>query len=144
MFSDLVVNDRLTIPASELSESTSRSGGPGGQAVNTADTRVSLRWSLRDSQALSEHQRERLLERLGSRLTTAGELVIHASEHRSQLQNREEARARLVATLRSALVVMRPRRPTRPTRGSVERRLAEKREQSARRRSRSQGIREED
>ncbi|TQJ30557.1 alternative ribosome rescue aminoacyl-tRNA hydrolase ArfB [Microbacterium sp. SLBN-146] len=122
----LQVDARLTIPESELSWRFSRSSGPGGQGVNTADSRVELVWDAAGSAALSSHQRERLLERLRTRLVD-GVLTIVASEHRAQLRNRDAARARLAAIVADALRPPAPtRRPTKPTRGSKERRLTAK------------------
>lgn len=104
--------------------------------MNKASTRVSLRWSVARSAALSPSQRARILERLASRLTRDGELVVHASDERSRARNRALARERLAALVRSALRVRRPRRPTRPTAGSRERRLAAKQRRSRLKRTR--------
>jgi ribosome-associated protein len=113
----------LVIPADELVERFSRSAGPGGQGVNTTDSRVELVYDISVSAALTDHQRRRLLEQLGPRLV-AGRVAIAASEHRSQLRNRAAARGRLVDLLREGLAPPPPqRRPTRPTRGSQQRRL---------------------
>jgi ribosome-associated protein len=133
---ELEVRPGLRIPEHELSEQASRSGGPGGQKVNKTSSRVTLRWSVAASAALSERQRARLLARLGSRLTRDGELVLHAQRSRSQADNRELARARLVELVGAALAERAPRRPTRPTRASRERKLAAKRLRSARKRER--------
>lgn len=119
----LRVDSGLTIPESELSWRFSRSSGPGGQGVNTADSRVELVWDAAGSAVLSPAQRERLLERLGGRLVD-GKLTIAASEHRAQLRNREAARARLAEIVADALrPPSAPRRPTKPSRGAKERRL---------------------
>lgn len=119
----LRVDSALTIPESELSWRFSRSSGPGGQGVNTADSRAELVWDVAGSAVLSQLQRERLLERLGSRLVD-GVLTIAASEHRAQLRNRDAARERLVALVAEALRPPSPkRRATKPSRGSKERRL---------------------
>jgi ribosome-associated protein len=119
----LQVTAGVTIPESELTWRFSRSSGPGGQGVNTADSRVELVWDAAGSTALSPVQRERLLERLSSRLT-GGVLTIAASEHRAQLRNREAARDRLVAIVSEALRPPAPaRRATTPSRGAKERRL---------------------
>jgi ribosome-associated protein len=116
----------VTIPESELSWRFSRSSGPGGQGVNTADSRVELIWDAAASAALSPVQRERLLERLSGRLV-GGVLTIATSEHRAQLRNREAARTRLAALVADALrPPSPPRRPTKPSRGSKERRLKAK------------------
>ncbi|WP_438854238.1 alternative ribosome rescue aminoacyl-tRNA hydrolase ArfB [Agromyces sp. M3QZ16-3] len=122
----LRVDSRLTIPESELSWRFSRSSGPGGQGVNTADSRAELVWDVAGSAVLSALQRERVLAGLGSRVTD-GVLTITASEHRSQLRNRDAARARLAALVADALRPPAPeRRPTKPSRGSKERRLEAK------------------
>lgn len=119
----LRVDSRLTIPESELTWRFSRSSGPGGQGVNTADSRAELVWDAAGSAALSPLQRERLLERLSNRVVD-GTLTIAASEHRAQLRNREAARARLAAIVADALLPSAAaRRPTRPSRGAKQRRL---------------------
>ncbi len=123
---DVRVSAGLVIPAAELSWRFSRSSGPGGQGVNTADSRVELMWDAGASTVLSPVQRERLIDRLGSRLVD-GMLTIAASEHRAQLRNRDAARARLAALVAEAVrPPAPPRRATKPTRGSTERRLQAK------------------
>jgi ribosome-associated protein len=118
----------LTVPATELVERFSRSPGPGGQSVNTSDTRVELVFDVAASESLTPAQRARLLDRLASTLVN-GAVVVVASEHRSQHRNRVAARERLAEILRTALAPPPPpRRPTRPTRGSQRRRLEEKRQ----------------
>lgn len=132
----LRVTDRLVVPAAELRERFSRSSGPGGQGVNTTDSRVELSFDLAASPSLPESLRARALERLANRLVE-GVLTVAASEHRAQLANREAARERMVALLREAVAPPpKPRRPTRPSRGAKERRLAEKKRQSQRKRDR--------
>lgn len=124
--SDVRVNAALVIPASELSWRFSRSSGPGGQGVNTADSRVELMWDAAASAVLSDVQRERIVDRLGGRFVD-GVLTIAASEHRNQLRNRDAARARLAALVAEAVrPPAPPRRATKPTRGSKERRLQAK------------------
>lgn len=119
----------LRVPAGEIVERFSRSSGPGGQGVNTADSRVQLSLDLATTTALNEPQRELALARLASSLS--GTVVnIAASEHRAQRQNRRAARERLASTLRGALVPESVRRPTRPTYGSRIRRLDAKRQRS--------------
>jgi ribosome-associated protein len=136
MAEDLRVNGWLVIPAAELSERFSRSSGPGGQSVNTADSRVELSFDVERSTALPSWARDRALQRLAGRLT-GGILTVAASEQRNQLANRNAARARLAALLRNALAPpARPRVPTRPTRGANERRLQAKRGRSAIKQSR--------
>jgi ribosome-associated protein len=133
---DLRVNGWLVIPGSELHERFSRSSGPGGQSVNTADTRVELSFDVERSTVLPEWARDRATERLAGRLAS-GVLTVAASAERSQLVNRQEARARLAALLRDAVAPpQRPRVPTRPSRGSNERRLESKRNRGAVKRGR--------
>jgi ribosome-associated protein len=120
----------VEIPPGELAWRFSRSSGPGGQSVNTADSRVEVSFDVRQSPVLPEPVRERLLARLSSRLVD-GVLTIAASEYRSQLRNRQAARARLADVLTEASAPPPPRRrPTRPSRGSQERRLAGKKRRS--------------
>lgn len=116
----------LRVPAGELVEQFSRASGPGGQSVNTADSRVQLSLDLGTTTALSEAQRELAIDRLSERLSGMV-LTISASEHRSQLRNRAAARQRLAAVLREAVAPPAVRRPTRPTSGSRRRRLEGKR-----------------
>ena len=120
----------VAIPAAELHWRFSRSSGPGGQSVNTADSRAELSFDVAGSSALPEVLRARALSRLSSRLAD-GVLTVAASEHRSQLRNREAAWARMTALLDDALAPPpRRRRPTRPSKRSVERRIAGKRHRS--------------
>ncbi|HYX61426.1 MAG TPA: alternative ribosome rescue aminoacyl-tRNA hydrolase ArfB, partial [Streptosporangiaceae bacterium] len=133
---DLRVNGWLVIPGSELRERFSRSSGPGGQSVNTADSRVELSFDVGRSVALPEWARDRITGRLAGRLA-GGVLTVAASEQRSQLANRQGARARLASLLRDAVAPpQRPRVPTRPGRGANERRLEGKRQRSAVKRGR--------
>ena len=128
---DLVVSPALTIPSSELGWRFSRSSGPGGQHVNTSDSRVELTWDIAGSGALSDSQRAILLSRLARRLV-GGSLTVSASERRSQLRNRETALARLAELVAAGLAPdAAPRRPTRATRGSKLRRLAAKGQRSS-------------
>jgi len=127
MVGPLRVSRSVVVPEGELRWRFSRSSGPGGQSVNTTDSRVELSLDLTATTALGPVQRARALERLADRLVD-GVLTVTASEHRSQLQNREAALERMAAVLASAIAPPPPRRrPTRRTRGSVERRLADKR-----------------
>lgn len=136
---DLAVTRALVIPAAELRERFSRSSGPGGQGVNTADSRVELTWDVAGSAALTPTQRSRLLEHLGPRLVD-GALTIAASEHRTQLANRRAARERLTALVRDAAAPPPPpRRATRPTRGSQRRRLDTKKQRGEVKRGRRGG-----
>lgn len=130
------INARLAIPRAELELKATRSGGPGGQHVNTASTRIELVWDVGASPSLSEAQRERLLVRLDSRLDSNGRLRLVAQGERSQLQNREAAVARFADVVRRALVVPKVRKATKPTRASRERRLQEKKQRGALKRER--------
>jgi len=135
--SALVVDDLVSIPRSELTFRASRAGGPGGQHVNKVATRVELLWNLHDSRALDDADRERVRQRLGSRLDKEGNVRIVASAFRSQSRNREDAEVKLAALVRKALVVPKKRRATRPTKSSVEQRLREKQRISQRKRDRA-------
>ena len=118
------------IPQQELSWRFSRSSGPGGQSVNTTDSRVELSYDLAGSEALGPVLKERALRALADRLVD-GVITVTASEHRSQLRNRQTAASRLAALLTAATAPPRaPRRPTRPSRASWERRLAAKQRRS--------------
>jgi len=117
----------LSLPDHEVSLSFVRSPGPGGQNVNKVATAVLLRFDISSSPSLSAPVRERLLRLGGARVTREGVLLIRASRFRTQLQNREDARERLAALVRRALVAPRPRRKTRPRTGARERRLESKR-----------------
>ncbi len=126
----LVIQSGIVIPAAELHWRFSRSSGPGGQGVNTADSRVELSWNLAETTALPEALKARALERLAGRLVD-GVITIAAAEHRAQLRNRTAAEARLAALVRDAIAPPpRARRATKPTRGSVERRIAAKKRRS--------------
>jgi len=134
------VTRSILVPARELRWRFSRSSGPGGQSVNTADSRVELSLDLRTTTALGPIQRSRALDRLSRRLVD-GVLTVTASEHRSQLRNREAARERLAATLAKAVAPPPPKRaPTRPSRAAAERRLAEKKRRAAIKRLRRDGA----
>ena len=135
----LRVTRSVVIPERELTWRFSRSSGPGGQSVNTADSRVELSLDVARTSALGPVQRARVLERLSRRLVD-GVLTVRASEHRSQLRNREAALERMAKILADALAPPPPRRrPTKPRRGAVERRLADKK-----RRSRTKRLRRSD
>lgn len=127
----------LVVPAGELTEQFSRAGGPGGQGVNTTDSRVQLSLDLATTSALTDRQRERALARLSTRLVGTT-LTVDASEHRAQRRNRSAARERMAALLREALAPPPPsRRATKPTRGSQRRRLAAKSRRGEVKRARS-------
>ena len=127
---DVRVNGRLTIPAAELTYRASRSGGPGGQHVNTSSTRVELVWDVGASGVLTEEQRARLLDKLAGRISGEGLLSLAGSSSRSQHRNRQEVTERFTEVVRSALEVPKPRRKTKPPRAAAERRLRQKKRRS--------------
>jgi ribosome-associated protein len=126
----------LCLPIAELEFRASRSGGPGGQHVNTSSTRIEVWWDIAGSPSLSEPQRARLLQQLRSRLDSAGRLRLVSSGTRSQLRNREEVTRRLQEVVARALVPPKPRKRTRPTQASKAARLESKRRRSAIKRER--------
>ena len=129
-FGDLVVNPSLTVPAKALGWNFSRSSGPGGQGVNTTDSRVELSVHLPTLTGWPEQVRLSAEQRLASRLID-GTITVKASEHRQQVRNREAARTRMAAILREAVAPEGPRRrPTRPSAGARQRRLDTKRRRS--------------
>ena len=132
----LEVNDSLWIPRAELAYRASRSGGPGGQHVNTSSTRVEVAWDVGASPSLSDEQRARLREKLANRINAEGVLLLAASDHRSQHQNKEAATERLVELVRQALVIPKPRKKTKPSRAAREARLHNKKRQSEKKRLR--------
>ncbi|MEU5847639.1 alternative ribosome rescue aminoacyl-tRNA hydrolase ArfB [Saccharopolyspora shandongensis] len=139
MPADLPVTSRWTIPALELAERFSRSSGPGGQGVNTTDSRVELSFDLARSTSVPELLRERAMERLAHRLVD-GVLTVAASEQRAQLANRQAARERMARLLAEAVTPPAPkRRPTKPTKGSQQRRLAGKKRRAEVKRQRRRG-----
>jgi ribosome-associated protein len=136
----LRVNDRLQIPTSEITLTFAASGGPGGQNVNKVASKAVLRWPALRSRTLSEDQRGLLEQRLSSRLTRDGDLVLASDRHRDQGQNVDDVLARLAGMLREALRRRTPRKRTRPTSASRERRLEGKRRRSERKRSRRPDV----
>lgn len=136
MDTDLPVTRSVTIPVQELRWRFSRSSGPGGQGVNTTDSRVELSWDLASSTALHPTARTRALDRLAGRLVD-GVLTVTASQFRSQLRNRQAARSRLAELVRRAIAPPAPaRRPTKPSAAARQRRLDDKRRRAQTKRSR--------
>ena len=132
----LPITATVAVPLSELRFQASRSGGPGGQHVNTSSTRVELWWDAARSPSLTAEERARVLAKLGTRLTEDGQLRLVAGATRSQAQNRAAAIERFQAVLAQALAVPKRRKATKPSRGVKERRLQEKRQRSERKRER--------
>ena len=126
----LTVNDQLSIPRAELTYRATRSGGPGGQHVNTSSTRVELAWDVEASPSLGDEERARIREKLSNRISGEGVLLLAASEHRSQNRNKEAVTERFVELVRQALVVPKPRKKTRPGRAAREARLHAKKHRS--------------
>ena len=134
---EIRINHRLVIPEREVRESFVTATGPGGQNVNKVATKVELRWTPGESSAFREAELAYLLRRLEKRLTDKGEVLVTCDEHRTQVRNREEARVKLAAIVRQALVRPKKRRVTRPTKASVRRRLDGKRKRAAVKKGRS-------
>lgn len=123
---DVHVKNGITIPEHELEITTSRSGGAGGQHVNKTDTRITVRWNVKNTTALTEEQKMRVLQNLEHKLTTEGDLIIHSSESRSQHQNKELALKNLAAIVRKALFVPKKRMATTVSKSTKEKRLHSK------------------
>ena len=134
--SDLFINHRLTIPNGELRVTFSRSGGPGGQNVNKVESKVELRWNPAASDALSAMDKARMCQKLAGRLTTDGDLIVTSTRTREQVRNREDAERKLADMIRDALHRPKRRVPTRPSRGSKERRIQGKKQRSQTKRDR--------
>jgi ribosome-associated protein len=132
----LRITHHLVIPLAELEYRASRSGGPGGQHVNTSSTRVEVSWNVADSPGVSSEERARLLEGLASRLDSTGTLRLVSSGSRSQLRNKQEVTERLRSLVAAALVVPKKRRPTRPSRAAKAARLDAKRRRATTKRQR--------
>jgi ribosome-associated protein len=133
----LFVNDAVSIPRSELDFRASRSSGAGGQHVNKTSSRIEVFWNPLSSSALTEGQRDRLRQKLASRIAADGSIRVVASDMRSQSRNKDLAEERLADLVRAALIVPKKRRATKPTRAAKEARLEGKKRQSHKKRERS-------
>lgn len=143
MKNDIYIEHGVTIPEHELEISTSRSGGAGGQHVNKTETRITIRWNVRNTNALNEEQKARVLHNLQSRLTAEGDLIIHNSESRSQAQNKRLAIANLIREIRNALYVPKTRTATRISKAIKEKRFKTKTHRSTIKKMRSKKISDE-
>jgi ribosome-associated protein len=140
----LEITPDLRLPLSELDYRASRSGGPGGQHVNTSSTRIEVWWDVAGSPSLTDEQRGQLLQRLGPRLDSTGRLRLVSSGSRSQLRNREDVTERLQSVVAAALAVRKKRKPTKPSRAAKAARLeAKKRRAAIKRHRRSPSAMEE-
>ena len=126
MDDDLVINDRLSIPAGELHYTFARSSGPGGQHVNKANTKVVLRWNVAQSRAIGGEVRGRFLQRYATRINARGELLLASDRFREQLANRRACQDRLCEMVRAVVARPKKRIRTKPPRWSIEKRLREK------------------
>lgn len=138
MKNDVSINNEISIPDHELEIITSRSGGPGGQHVNTTNSRVTVRWNIKNTQSLNSEQKERVLERLQAQLTTDGDLIVHNSHSRSQLENKKQACLRLAELVRAALHVPKKRKAPRVPKVVKETRLRLKKQRSMLKKERAQ------
>ncbi|BDC34198.1 aminoacyl-tRNA hydrolase [Candidatus Dependentiae bacterium Noda2021] len=137
---DVFVNDTITIPDHEIEISSSKSGGAGGQHVNKTETRITVRWNIVHSTALPPELKERVLEKLQSRLTADGDLIIHNSTSRSQDHNKKMALAQLGHIIKDALFVAKKRMKTRQPRAAKEARLKSKGHRGSIKKMRSKKI----
>lgn len=126
MKNDLHIKNGISIPEHELEITASRAGGPGGQHVNKTSSRISVRWNVKNSQALTDEQKERVMQKLQSRLTAEGDLIVHSSASRSQMQNKKSALEQLAQEIRKALTVAKKRMKTRVSQNVKEKRLEKK------------------
>ena len=139
--SDLYINARLTIPASELEFLSARSSGPGGQNVNKVNSKVTLRWSPSQCEAFPAAWRDRFLKRFQNRINRDGQIVLHSEKYRDRPRNLDDVKQRLAEMLRETQSAPEKRRPTKPTKGSQRRRLDNKSKHSQKKQNRNKNIR---
>lgn len=137
---DVFIKNGISIPYRELEITTSRSSGSGGQHVNKTETRITVRWNVKKTSVFTERLKEHVLKNLESRLTTNGDLIIHNSESRSQVQNKKNALAHLAAIVRKALFVPKKRMKTKVPKKAKEKRLQEKKRRGDIKKERSKKI----
>lgn len=140
MKNDLFVKNGIIIPEHELTITSSRAGGPGGQHVNKTDTRITVRWNVNNTTTLSPEQKERVLQNLHTQLSTEGDLIIHNNESRSQFQNKKMALAQLAKVVAKALYIPKKRIATKIPKTIKEARLQSKTKRSAIKKLRSKKI----
>lgn len=140
MKNDLFIKNSITIPDHELEITTSRAGGPGGQHVNKTDTRITVRWNVTNTQALTEEQKARVLEKLHNRVTSEGDLIVHNSASRSQNQNKKSALSILAQEIRDALYIPKKRIATKIPKALKEERLKTKSHRSSIKKMRNKRI----
>lgn len=140
MKDDLPIKNGIVIPAHELEVTTSRAGGPGGQHVNKTDSRITVRWNVKNSSVLTDEQKDRVLSKLACQLTSDGDLIIHSSASRSQQQNKQAAFIRLAEEVRRALVVPKKRMATRISQSAKKARLDSKTRHGIVKKMRSKNI----
>ena len=140
MKNDLTIKNGIIIPENELEITASRSGGPGGQHVNKTSSKITVRWNVKSSSALSDEQKLRVLEKLQTRLTIDGDLIVHNSSTRSQEQNRKLALDKLADEIKKALYVSKKRMATRISKSGKEARLKSKSHRSMTKKLRSQNF----
>lgn len=131
MSNDIFVQEGITIPEHELEITTSKSGGAGGQHVNKTESKITVRWNIKTSNAITHEQKMRIIENLGSRLTQDGDFIIHSSESRSQQHNRIAALKRLEKEIKKALYIPKRRMKTRISKSAKESRLQSKKIRSS-------------